>query len=471
MTALVAHTRTLLHTLDPRQPSAPSAWIGVAGGASGLALAAHGSNHPEFGVRLFSALFMLGAVGGFSTLRQAIRSPASAPLPPLPLGQVSRHATELFLYVLVILVGAVPLVLLGALSLAHVYKGLPPAPASWDAALTNLGAALALLLPMLVATTPMQHSRGPMALLRLLLPWLPAGVSATAGWLAHAPGVLATVAAVWTVALSLLAMRHTGWEAWKPSLPTLHRSEAPTRRGLQPVERLSVDLKGGLGRGLGVGLGLTASGWALFAASRSSDTWEALQVCAILAITGGFLAATWSTLRIPFRARAPGWGPRRLPWQALPLPHGAMQRAMLDHQSLVWLALGPLNAAALLLVHLGQPTNDATAMAAEITLGMLLVLLPALTAWEAIATNSQRKLRAHGHALFFLLGIASFGVALIGSTALVGTLTAEEATMGWILAAKRVLAATGLSFVLGLAWLAAGRLLAMREQAAAARGT
>ena len=469
MNTVSAHVRTLLAMLHPGEPSALPGFSGLFLGTMGLLIASRSLDALEIGDRVFAALGLVLATAGLSSLREARWTPKHLEGVPLPMGRQARPGVELTVYLAMITAAAL------ALGLTWGWLGLSlrtvldvPAPtggAMVTAVLWGLGKAALLLLPLLVAASPRQAQRGPLALLRLLIPWLPVGVSAAAGWLDGPSGVLMTAGAMAAATTALLLLRHTGWERWRPTLPELGDPSQRARRGREPVTRLVADLRGGLLQGLGWGLALSVMAWLSLAGVALGWLPRDLEIAGILLIAGAFLVATQSSLRIPFTARFPAWRPPQLPWAGLPLPHGAFQRSIHAHQSLAWLALVPVQAAGLLLAYRLLPAEHIAIGGAEITLGLLLVMMPILMLWEGRQANTNRPGGVALRVAVVLLGLATVQVALFMTVNTMGfALDAESAVaQNWSRAAARLLGALGPSTALGLAWLAAGRLLILRD--------
>lgn len=472
MSATVAHLRGMLAMLRPGEPSALRALSGLAIGTLGLLIASRSLDAVELGDRVFGAMWLVFSAAGLPSLREACWAPRSHESIPLPLSRWSRRLAELTLYLAAI--SATALVL--ALSLAWLGLSLRtildvPAPtggALVAAVARSVGLAMLLLLPLLVASSPRQAQGGPIALLRLLVPWLPVGVAAAAGWLGEPRGVVLTAAAMAAATAALLLLRSTGWERWQPTFPELGDPSQRTRRGLEPFVRLANDLRGGLLQGLGWGLVLSVIAWLLLVGVTRGWLPRDIEIAGILLIAAAFLVATQSSLRIPFTARFPAWQPPHLPWLGLPLPQGAFQSCIHTHQGLAWLVLVPVQAAGLLLTYRLLPADNIAIGGTEITLGLLLVLMPILMLWEGRQASTTRPGGVPLRLAVVLLGLATVQIALFTTSYTMGlAIDADSAgTLGWSQAATRLLGAVGPSAALGLAWLAAGRLLILRDVAA-----
>ncbi len=467
MSAL-AHARGTLHFLHPDAAAAKRAWSALAIGVVGLLSTTALLDNAEFGDRLFAAMWLLFAASGLHGLRQACWTPQGVDMATLPIGRVRRNVVEIATYTALITALTVPFVLvLSTVSsrrfepVAAAEPGLHPAVEG----LLGLAVVVLLLVPLLAAAAPGSVRRGPASLLRLLLPWLPLGIAATAGWLAEPTYLGLTLLAMVALATTLLALRRTGWEDWWPTLPDLFASDGAQRPGLAPLKRLGADFVAGLGHGLGIGVLANALAWAVvLAVSRGaiSSHWTTL---ALLLISGSFLYAIFTAVNLPIAARAKIWRSGALPWAMLPLPHGAMQRRIHSGQAAVWLVLALIQMSMLWLTYQGLGGDRSDIFGAEFTVGILLACLPIAILFEAINSNASRKPAAWIPFALGLLGFASFMAPLVASTEILGAagrlidptaLTPTDALL-------RTLAVAGPAFLIGLAWLAAGRLLVLRD--------
>ncbi len=469
MNPAIAHTRGILAMLHPSRPSAGRAWGSLAFGFLGLVLAGRYLDHVEIGDRLFAAMWLLFASAGLSGLRQACWSPRTGTLAPLPIGRVYRLFVEAAAYLGLVLAIALPLYI-GQTMLGLRWRSvLAPVPDTAGIYLLTelawLGAATMLLLPLLVATAPGEARQGPLAMLRLLLPWLPMGVAAPAGWLDDPRGLWLTVAAMWATTGLLLALRRTGWEDWWPQLPDLSRRKDPQRPGLAHPARVDADFRDGLRHGLGWGLGLCALAWPLLALSSRGIVDERWQIAAALAIAFSFLVATQLAMRIPVEAHLPNWTPETLPWTLLPIPRGTMQGRIHRSQALAWLVLAPLQLLAMVLVSQGMAGNSLGLVGVDFCLAMLLPTMPIVMLWEGRFASSPSPAGPLPRVAFVVLAALTVMLTLVGGFWLVDQLPIilNEAPMGWVEACSRTGAIAGPPALLGLAWLAAGRLIIQRD--------
>jgi hypothetical protein len=476
MSASMAHARSVLVQLHPARPGSGRAWGALTMGFLGLALASRYLDHGELGDRLFAAMWLLFACAGISGLRRACWSPPSGELALLPIGRTRRLVVEGGTYLLLILTLAVPLVLVQSWLGLRWRSVLAPVPESAGVevlqALAHLALATALLLPLLVATAPEESRQGPLAMLRLLLPWLPLGVAAPAGWLETPWGVLLTLLAMAASAALLLALRRTGWEAWWPRLPDLSRRRGQRRPGLAPPLRLATDYRDGLRHGLGWGIALLLPAWLLMAASARGIIDEDWSIAALLLMVGAFMTATQSAMSIPLAARFPIWEPEAIPWAGLPIPNGAMQQRIHSSQAIAVLVLGALHLLAMGAAYRGLPAGKPALLATDLTAVMMLPMMPVVMLWEGRFTNSPRTPSLCSRALLVTLGIASIALPVTGCIMLFepeAWLNAG-APMSWGTAYARVGTVAGPAALVGLAWLAAGRLLVLRDIARQRQG-
>jgi hypothetical protein len=469
MSPALAHARGLLAVLHPACPAAHKGWISLFGGACGLAMASQALDNAEVGARLIAAMFLFFAAAGLGGLQQAAWQPRVGDLAPLPIGRATRRLVELVLYTILASTVALPLAAGMAMLGAHsslAFAAHDPMVIILDD-MTSLMRAVLLVLPLLVAIAPGETRHGPIALLRLLLPWLPLGVASSAGWLAEPTGFWLTLAAMGAAAVTLLALRSTGWEDWWPRLPDLSRHKARARRGLPIHARLAADFRAGLRDGLGWGLGLSVLGWLLMAASSRGIIGESWAVAAVLLMAGAFMVAIYTSMNIPRAARIRPWRAGALPWSLLPLPHGAMQRGIHSAQSAAWLVLVPVHLLALWLSYLGLPGPRTELFGAEFVVGMLVAVIPAVMSFEARFTNASRPAGLMAGLTMGALGIGTAMVPLLAATALLGELpmTFDPAPLSALAALQRLLAVAGPATLLGLAWLAMGRVLIQSDMA------
>jgi hypothetical protein len=470
MNAAIAHARAVLITLHPANPAAQLSWLALIGGACGLTIASSSIDGTQFGTRLIAGLFLLAATAGLSGLRQAQWTPRGGERHlPLPIGRHTRRWVEIALYLIMAVVVALPLVAGMALlrSQASVATSTDTAAAMVAGDLLSLAKAVVLVAPLLVAILPGESRHGPIALLRLLLPWLPLGVASTAGWLTEPAGVLLTLLTMWLITLTLLALRRTGWEDWWPHLPDFAIDKRKIRQGLAPPMRLRADYRAGLRNGISWGLGLSALAWAtLLGASRGviDQDWN---VAALLLIAAAFLATAYASMNIPLAARIRPWKAGAVPWSLLPLPHGEMQKRIHSSQALTWLVLAAAQLLALWLVYLGLAGGRTVLFGTEFVVGMLLPMIPALMVIEAFGSNASRPTGFIPSVVAAVLGFGTAMIPLIAATALLGEhpgTTAPQA-LSAMAALQRLLAVAGPATLLGMAWLAAGRLMILRDQA------
>ncbi len=464
MSASAAHARSALHLLHPSSPAARRAWGPLVIGVVGLFSASRFLGHAEFTDRLFAAMWLLFATAGLHSLRQACWTPQAAELAVLPIGRARRMAVEIAVYASLIVTLAAPLVVLLSL-VSHRRYGVLDGATDLTAlsAITDLGVVTLLTLPLLVAAAPGETRRGPLALLRLLLPWLPLGVAATAGWLADPAGLWLTLLVMSCMTGVLLAMRRTGWEDWWPRLPDLFHPRTPARPGLAHPARLEVDFRDGLTTGLGWGLGLTALAGALLVGTTRGVIPEDWQILAMLLTAGAFLTGTQTAMRIPLGARAPTWTPETIPWTLLPLPHGAMQRRIHSGQAIAWGVLAVAQALVLVLAAQGVAGDRSSMVAADFTTGLLLALMPIVMAWEGRFINSPWPPGPLARLVFVLMGLTSTLLPLAGARLLLDRL--PDDALGWIGAAQHTAAVIGPAALVGLVWLVAGRVLILRDVA------
>ena len=466
-----AHVRMLLHSLQPGQPTASRALTAVGMGALGLFFGAWQMASAELPDRLFGALWLIFSAAGAAGLREAGWTRPARDELPLPLHPRRRLAVEITVY----LASIAGLALL--LGLVRVWIGLHwrmvldvPAPSS-TAALLALSAALGrstlLVLPLTVATTPRTPGRGPLALLRMLVPWLPFGIAASAGWLDHPGALIATFALMCALSGALLGLRRTGWESWWPRWPWSKAPGLRLRPGLAGPARLSADLRAGLGEALGLGLAASAAAWGCLLAAGLGWVPRDVEILGVLLLAAAFLVASQHLLRIPLSARVPAWQPPALPWLCLPLPAGAFTRAWSTHQVVAWAVLVPLHAVGLMLAYRFLPAGAASVPATEISLCMLVALVPVGVVWDGLVTNAPRPagyLARAALAAAFLLGT---GLVIAWTAAGLGDL-GEAGALAWNGAMRRVAACLGPSAALGLVWVIAARLALRREGAARA---
>ncbi len=451
--AIRAHFLGLLRALQPGQPCAAKALASVVVGALGLALAARTLGRVEPMDRLFSAMWLLFAASGLSGLRLAIWAPRLQEALPLPLGRRRRCLTELALYLGLVQVGAWIFGLISALVTMS-----PP----W-VALPHMGGATLLLLPLLLGVAPGEGRHGPVALLRLFLPWLPLGWSSLMGWLDSPLGLAGTALAMSAVAGALLLARGTGWEDWWPRLGGGRLLGA--RRGLPPRQRLREDFRRGLLRALAWGVPLSLLGWTLLAWRGEGVLWDLSQVAGMLSLAGAWMVGAHCALALPLETRLPGWKPPQLPWALLPLPHGAVQRAIFRHQISCWGILMALQALGLLLHYHLLPPDPARFVALECIVGMLAVMMAVLVFLEGCWGNSPRGLGLVSRGAVLVLGLLSAQLPLFAASFFLresGGMTPQDA-LSWAQALARLLQVLGPSILLGLAWLAAGWWVVRRD--------
>lgn len=468
MSAAVAHARGIVSMLHPASPAARGAWGPVVIGVVGLFSASRFLGHAEFSDRLFAAMWLLFATAGLHSLRQASWTPRAAELAVLPIGRVRRMAVEITIYTSLIVTLAAPLVALLSLVSRRRY-GVLDGTSDLTAlnAITDLGVVTLLMLPLLVAVAPEEVRRGPLALLRLLLPWLPLGVAATAGWIADPAGLWLTLLAMSSVAALLLTLRRTGWEAWWPRLPDLFHPHTPTRPGLAHPARLADDFRNGLTTGLGWGLGLTVLAGALLVGTTRGVVAEGWQIPAVLLAAAAFLMGTQTAMNIPLAARTPTWTPQTIPWTLLPLPRGAMQRRIHASQAVAWAVLALAQALVLVLATQGTVGDRNTLVAADFTTGLLLALIPMVVAWEGRFINTPRPPALPARLVFVLVGLTTTLAPLAGTRLLLDLLPigAPDSALSWFAAAQHTAAVIGPAALVGLAWLAAGRLMILQDVA------
>jgi hypothetical protein len=468
MSAL-AHARGIARLMRPPVASVRPIGSSLLIGVVGLLAASRGMFSPDTGDRLFGALGLVFATAALAGFRRGHWTPRKRELCPLPVRPRVAAVVEAGIYLsLVTLLAMVPASMLALLrfqlSAVVLEQPLPPRM-SLLVGLSGLAFAVAMLAPLVIAITPDDIQRGPLAMLRLLLPWLPVGIAAPAGWLESWLGMVATILAMWLITVLLLALRRTGWEHRWPTLPDLSLSITSCRTGLTHPGRLRADRRAGLARGLGLALPLTLLAWLLLSASSRGGLPEAVSVLAILTLATAFILPTWTGLSIPPAARITGWTPSTLPWALLPAPKGAFQGELFSSAALVWLVLAPVNLTALLAHYLGHRTSSPQLVVADIMLAMLLLVMPALATWEGRFINTRRPPPRLALPLFVVPAIVSFWLVISGSATLVEQLALDlgETPLDLAHALKRLLAAQGPAFLIGLAWLAAGRLLVLRD--------
>ena len=469
MNPALGHARAMLRLLHPSMGTARPAWVGLSIGAMGLLLASRQMFSVELGDRLVGALFLVFTAAGLSLVRQVAWTPNRAELAPLPVPRRTLGNVEAAVYLaLISLMATLPASLLAALRFQLLTVVLEAPQPMWPnllAGMAGLAIAIVMLVPLLAAVAPHETRYGPLALLRLLVPWLPVGIAAPAGWLQSWTGMLATVMAMGAASAVLLALRHTGWEDWWPTLPSLEGTETRARPALPHAARLATDLREGLTRGLGFALPLTALGWLVYVAAVRRWLPDEAGVPAVLLLTAAFTAPIWTGLRIPGAARFPGWQPHSLPWQLLPVRSGDIQLKLFESTAAGWLVLAPLNLAALLALYLTQGGSGLDLAVAEVVIGLLLMTIPALAAWEGRFINTLRPPPKHAMGLLVLSGIASFWLVVAGSRAVMAGL--PEVPLGssdaLVHALHRLIATEGPAFLIGLALLATGRLLLLRD--------
>ncbi len=475
MSAAFAQLRGTVHLLHPRSPAARRAWGALVIGAIGLLSASRFLDHAELGDRLFAAMWLLFAASGLHGLRQASWTPRGVELAALPIRRGRGITVEIAAYTALILTLSAPFVLLLSARRFHrlePWNGVGLGPEAPLEALGELGVVTLLLLPLLAAAAPGDIRRGPLSLLRILLPWLPLGVAASAGWLADPRGLGLTVLCMSATAAGLLALRRTGWEAWWPRLPDWFRPHEPSRVGLAHPERLETDFRDGLSSGLGLGVLLLTLAWAtLWAGSRGLIA-EGWLVLAMLLLAAAWLCATQGAMAVPWTARIPAWRPETIPWTQLPLPHGAMQRRLFSSQAIALLALGALQILASALICHGLTGGHSTLLAVDIVNVMLMTTMPVVACWEARFTNSPRPPAPAAWVLVVVLGTATVLGAMLASFGLAARIPWLEggAPLGWLEAWQRVTVVHGPAALLGLAWLAIGQVMVTRDVAAQRRG-
>jgi len=467
MSAAIAHARGILAMLHPASPNAGRTWLSLIGGTCGLSLASSALDGDGVGSRLLGAMMLFAATAGLSGVQQALWSPGTGHLIPLPIGKITRRVVELVFYL--VLAVAIALPMTAAMAMVQAQASLSTTTDEPMVVVISVWVSLAkatmLVAPLLVAIVPGETRHGPIALPRLLLPWLPVGVAASAGWLAEPSGLLLTLVVMGCIAGILLALRSTGWEDWWPRLPDLYRNSARVRDRMMPEARTATDHRSGLRNGIGWGLSLSAFAWLIVLATSRGIIREDWNVASLLLIAAAFIAGAYSSMDIPLAARLRPWRAGAVPWSVLPLPHGEMRKRIQSGQSLTWLVLAIVQLLALWGVYFGLAGSRTELISAELVVGMLLPMIPVLIVFEAFYTNASRPAGLIPGVIITILGFGTVMLPLIIATELLGGLpgTIAPASLSAVAATQRLLAGVGPAFLIGLLWLGAGRLLVLRD--------